>query len=480
MGRIAKNYSYNLMYQLFVIIVPIVTTPYLARVLGGEGVGTYSYIHSMSVIISTIVLLGIYNYGNRQIAYARGDENKLSTVFWQIISARILIAIIGTIVYFLIILWMGKFVSLFIIYYSYLLACFVDCTWLFVGVEDMKWAVIKNTLTKVLTIIGIFGFVKNETDLPVYVFIQGFSVLVSNLLAYSQIYRYVGIPHIDFSNIKKDLHGSILLFLPSIATTVYLQCDKIMIELMTGVTNNVGIYDYAEKIVTIPLTFITVLNTVMMPRIANEFINGKKDNISFLLNKAVIFAIFISCPMTLGNIAIADKLIPWYLGSEFISTASVIKCIAPIIIINSLGGVANNQYFTATNQISILIKSQFIGMLGNIIINAILIPYYGIYGAAIATVCTSLISVSIQYFYLLRQVHFDGLLRKIIKYLSMSFAMYCGIMIITRKMQPILLTTITQIIVGVVLYFFISLIYHDSEIIFILGKIKNFLKKTVD
>ena len=82
MGRIAKNYIYNLMYQLLVLLVPLITAPYLARVLGSEGTGIYSYVHSMTSIICTISLLGIYNYGNRQIAYVRDNKEQISQTFW--------------------------------------------------------------------------------------------------------------------------------------------------------------------------------------------------------------------------------------------------------------------------------------------------------------------------------------------------------------------------------------------------------------
>ena len=265
--KIVKNYIFTLMYQLLVLLVPLITAPYLARTLGPEGTGAYGYVYSMTSIINTLVLLGVYNYGNRQIAYVRDDCKKMSEVFWQIMSIRLMLAIFGTIIYFGVVFFVKKYVVLFVLYYTFLLANFIDPTWLYVGVEDMKWAVIKNAITKVLAVLGIFIFVKNTDDLPAYVFIQGFSVLLSNILSYSQLKRYISRFKLDFSRIKEDLVGSVMLFLPSIAATIYTQCDKVMIELITGNSSQVAFYDYSEKIVTIPLTFITALSTVMMPRI---------------------------------------------------------------------------------------------------------------------------------------------------------------------------------------------------------------------
>lgn len=473
MGKITKNYIYNLIYQLFVMFVPLVTAPYLARVLGAEGTGIYSYVYSMTAMICTFVMLGIYNYGNRQIAYVRDNKNQTSEVFWQIMSARIVIAIVGTIVYFLFVFAIDRYVRMFVIFYPFLMSYFVDCTWLYVGVEDMKWAVIKNTVTKVIAVLGIFLFVRSKDDLPVYVFIQGMSVLISNLLAYSQLGRYVQKPRIDFSHLRIDLYGALLLFLPSVATTIYTQCDKVMIELMTGATNEVSFYDFSEKIVMIPLTFITVLSTVMMPRIANEYKKGNKDNISELLNRAARFSLFIACPMVFGLIAVADKLIPWYLGEEFVPTIHAIILIAPIIITNTLTGISGGQYFTATNQIGILVKSQFIAAAGNVFINALLIPRYGFYGAAVATLFTSFLCAIMQYKFMIKQIRLPGLLRQGAKYLIFSIMMAILIRCVTRNMEATPLTNIVQVFVGGLFYCIACLISHDEQVRLLIKKVTD-------
>ncbi|MCD7784460.1 MAG: flippase [Oscillospiraceae bacterium] len=463
-NKLIKNYALNLIYQLFVMFVPLITAPYLARTLGAEAMGTYSYIYSFTSIICTVVLLGIYNYGNRQIAYVRDDKEKLSNTFWQIMSTRLVIALLGTIIYAVCVAINGRYTVLFTIYYSYLLAYFLDCTWLYVGVEDMKWAVIKNAVTKVICVVGIFLLVKEPDDLYIYVSVQGLSVLISNLLAYSQLNKYVHKPHIDFSNVKKDLSASAALFLPSLATTVYLQCDKVMIELITGNTSEVSFYDYSEKIVTIPLTFITVLSTVMMPRLANEFAKDHKDKISSLVNRAINFSLFLAFPMCFGLMSVADKLIPWYLGDEFLPTINAIVIISPIIIANALTAISGTQYFTATNQISIMLKSQVPTAIGNIIINAILIPKYGFIGAAVATLICSYTSAIIQYIYLSKQVRLSGIIKNGLKYFAFSAIMAMVIRIITNGMSATPLVNIIQVLIGVAVYITLCAISRDEQL----------------
>lgn len=477
MGKIIKNYIYNLIYQLVALLVPLVTAPYLVRVLGAEGTGTYAYVNSLTALVTSIVMLGIFNYGNRQIAYVRDNKEELNATFWRIMSVRFLLGIVGTVVYVIVVWINGRYYFYFFLYYTYLLGYLVDCTWLFVGVEDMKWAVLKNTLMKLCAAAGIFLLVKNKDDVGIYIFIQGGSILFANLLAYTQLRRYVRRPQFILTGIAQDLKGSVALFLPGVAATIYLQCDKIMLELLTGNTAQVSQYDYAEKIVTIPLTFITVLSTVMMPRIANEFQKKHTGEIADLINKAAKVSLFLACPLMLGMMAIAGELIPWYLGNGFLLSIKLIIIISPIIITNTLTGISGSQFFTATNQIKLLLKAQIMAAIGNIVINAILIPKYGAVGAALATLVSSILCATVQYFDLCKQIKLQGLLKQGVKYISIGIIMFLAVKIITIHMNANVLTTIIQGIIGIAVYFGICFIIRDEQFIYMLGTLKKRLKR---
>lgn len=477
MSRLTKNYVYNLMYQLFILFVPLITAPYLARILGPTNNGTFSYIQSTATLVSTVALLGIYAYGNRQIAYVRDSTSKLTEVYNEIMSARLILSAVCTVLYFGFVVLVGKYIALFTIYYTYVVAYCIDCTWLFIGVEDMKWAVIKNSITKILSVSGIFLLIHSSADLPLYVGLQGLSFLVSNLLAFTQVHAYVGKFRFDFSNLRKDIIGSALLFLPSVAATIYLQSDKVLIELMTGATSQVSFYDYSEKIITIPLTLITVLSTVMMPRIANEFMRNNTRAIQRLIRKAASFAFFAAFPLTFGIILISDKFVPWYLGAKFLPTALAIKLIAPIIIANTITNLSGNQYFTATNQISILMKAQVTAAVGNIILNLCLIPLMGFYGSAIATLITSFLCAYIQTKYLLKQIPIPGIFSQAAKSLISSVIMFVVAFLFTAKLQATPLTTLIQVLVGGVVYLICCLINHDENLKLVLQQVRNLISR---
>lgn len=473
MKQITRNYIYNLLYQLFIMFIPIITAPYLARTLGATNQGIASYITSVASIISTVTLLGVYNYGNRQIAYERDNRPKMSQIFWEIMSVRVILGLVGTIIYFFVVAIIGRYTQYFIIYYTWLLASYCDCTWLYVGVEDMKPAVIKNFFAKLITIIGIFILIKKKEDIFIYVLILGLSVLISNMWAYTQLFNYIDKPKINRKNIFQHIKSSFILFLPSVATLVYLQIDKIMIEFITRQTSQVAFYDNSEKIVTIPLSFITVLSTVMMPRIANEFSKGNTNNIRKYILKIADISLFLALPMTFGLILISSKFVPWYLGDEFTPIIYGIIFLSPVIISNSLEGISGKQYFTATNQVKILLKAYTSTAIMNVLINIILIPKYGFIGATIATLISSYTSVIVQYYYLNKQINIKPIIKNILKYFIMSSFMTIITLLLTINMPSSALTTIFQVLIGIVIYLLLCILSKDKVLFDIFSIVKG-------
>lgn len=464
MNKLAKNYIYTLAYQVLNLISPIITAPYLSRVLGASNLGIYSYVLSSGSIIATLSMLGIYTYGNRQIAYVREDKNSLSIEFWNIFYIKALLGIFGTFAYFAYSLMNSEITLFFIIYYPALLSEFIDCSWLFVGMEDMFPPAFKNFCAKLANVVGIFLLVKDSGDLFKYFALVSGTSLIANISIFGGIKRYVCYPqkiNKSIDSVKKHLKGSLILFLPQVASLFYLQIDKVMIKWITGASEQVSFYDQAEKIVTIPLSIITVMSTVIMPRLANEFNKNNTKNIEELVTVVGKIAVMVSVPMTIGMIAISRQFIPWYLGEEFTPTITCMCVISPIIIFNTLTNISGTQFFVATNQANILLKANVTAAVLNLIINAILIPKYYYVGAGLATLISSLSLVIVQYWHLSKQIDVRYIIPSLIKYGTYSLIMYIIIRVTTISFPAKVYTTIAQIAIGVVYYLLILTITND-------------------
>ena len=470
MKKLMKNYLYNLIYQVFLVIVPLITAPYLAKTLGAKALGTYSYICCVSSIIRNLGFIGLISYGSREIAYSRIESKKMNKVFVDINMLRWILLVVISVPYWILII-RSSLRLYFCIQYILILATFIDISWLMIGLEEMKIVALRNFSAKLLTVIGIFIFVKDSEDLWLYFAIFAVVTLLTSLSLFSQLKKYVQYEKPDLRSVSKHVKGSVLLFLPQIATLMYLQVDKIMLKTLAN-TSQVAYYDQAEKIVSIPLALITALGTVMMPRLATYFAKKNYKEIEKAIQMVIKFALFASLPMMFGLMAISGTLIPWFLGNDFLPVSSAIFIIAPIIVFNSLANVSGNQYFTATNQTKILTISYVVAAILNIIINGLTIPKWQYKGAAIATLLSALISVIIQYAVMRKQIKIGKAFSNSIKYFIASIVMFVFCYSL-RRMGNIWYVTILQILIGMGIYIVILWILKDE----MLRKTFSILKK---
>lgn len=461
MNKIAKNYLYNTIYQILTLVIPVLMTPYISRVLGASQLGIYDYLNSIITLVATVCLLGIGHYGSREVAYVRDDTLLLSRTFWNILLTQLFLGVICIIF----VMTLTNFTEYRVYTFSFLfwiIGYIVDCTWLYIGLEDMEHAVVKNIIAKLFFIAGTFLFVKTEYDLILYIVFNGVAVLLANILAYSKLNKYVLKPKFDFSTIGKHIAGSLNLFLPLFATQLTLSLNKIILGSLVTDIAAVAYYSNAEKIVQIPLSLIVVMNTVMMPRLAHEFRTNNKKNIEKYLSLSSSFSIFLACPLMVGIFVTSETLVPWFLGSEFISSIVVIKMLTPIILLNTLLGISGSQYLVATNKMNVLLISNIFSAIVNISLDLILVPYIGVYGICLSTIFSLIAALSIQYNEIRKEIRLSFVFYQLIKYLSMSLLMGIIIKVLFYNTESGIMATFLQVLTGLSSYIFIGFVLRDE------------------
>ena len=472
MGKLARNYLYNIIYQILVLVAPIVTAPYLARVLGAELLGTANYVVTVAGIFTTIGLLGMQNYAIREIAYVKKDKSALEKCFYELSVTRMTLLSLTLLVY---VGYIGtsKYPQLMNIQIMYVIAAFIDPCWFYIGMEDMGKAVARNFFAKTANIVGIFVLVKTQQDYIKYVFLLSFMTLVASILAIPHLWSYFQIrpSRVSLQVVGRHLKGSLELFWPQVATMIYLSVDKVMLEHFVS-SSAVAFYDQAEKIVKIPLTFITVLSTVMMPRLASQFADDNIEQVKHYLSQTILFSAMLAFPMMFGIAGIASSLIPWYLGSEFSPVIEAIWVLSPIIILSSMVGISGDQYLVATKQTHVMTISYFCAAIANVIVDAVLIPRYSVIGAAIGTIVAYGISLIVQYKVLLKKLDLKDTLLKAGTYVLKAIPMLFMVIIIAKKMPAVWMTTLLQIIVGIVAYGMILISLKDEMFVLLLKKLK--------
>lgn len=275
---IAVNYILNTTYQILILIVPLITTPYISRVLGAEGIGVYSYTYSVVSYFLIVAAMGTTTYGQRTIAYYQDDKYKRSCKFFEILLFRALTTGVCSIGY----IWYlcspycqyNKVATIQIIY---LIAIAFDISWLFQGLEDFKRIVLRNTIAKIFNVVLILTVVKQAGDVDKYTFILAGMTFVANISVWPYVPKII--QKVKLSDVKplKNTREIFLLFIPTIAIQVNAVLDKTMIGGFAISAAENGYYEQTEKIVRMALAVVTSLGTVMIPRIAKLFHDKKTE-----------------------------------------------------------------------------------------------------------------------------------------------------------------------------------------------------------
>ncbi len=297
-----KNYIYNVIYQISVIIIPLITTPYISRVLGANNIGIYSYTLSIVTFFSMFATLGVATYGQLEIATYRDNKEKRNKVFWEIVMARIITTIIIMIIYLIYILFQPKYKIIYLILLLNIIGGMVDISWYFQGLEMFKLTAIRNTLIKIVGTILIFVLVKNQNDLMKYCLILQGTYFIGNLSLWKYLKKEIKIVSLEWVNIVNHWKRSIIYFIPTVATSVYTVLDKSMIGWITNSEMQNGYYEQAHKIEQVLVAIVTSLGTVTMPRVAYLLKEKKEDNAKDIINSAIEFVIFLSVPMMFRSI----------------------------------------------------------------------------------------------------------------------------------------------------------------------------------
>lgn len=476
MGRILKNFIYNSCSQLLSIIIPLITAPYLSRVLGAENIGVESYINAISQMFYTIGMLGLTNYATREIAYVRDSKHERSKVFWEMMLDRVVV-FGGSLIVFLIVGHFNQYRSLFVIQIVWLFAMFFDVSWFFIGMEMFGLTVFRNFVVRMLTIVSIFAFIKDRDDFVLYLILCAVFQLIGTLSILPQLKPYIERVTLRELNWKKHFLPSLKVFLPQFASVLYLQIDKVMIEAICKDAKQIAYYSQAEKLIKAPIALITAVSSVMMPRIANEFSKNNLEKIKGYIGFTMRGLMLMAWPVAFGMAAIAEKMIPWYLGSDFYPATYAMMVLAPIIIAIAASSLSANQYFLATNQTRIMTISYTTSAVLNLIINALLIPKYGFIGAAVGTIAAEYTVFIMQYYVMNQQIQ---VLREMLR--CMKYAFYSGVMFVIvytigKSCAESILTTLIQVAVGILIYVGFLLITKDDLLYLIFKNIVYRRKK---
>lgn len=389
-STIKRNFLWNASYQVLLVLAPLVTTPYLSRVLGAEQVGVYSYTYSIANYFVIFATLGMANYGVRTVSSAGDDRVLRSRLFWGAYASQLAVAVPVAAVYFAYLIVAPQGGLLVAATWSlWVISAAFDVTWLFFGVEEFRLPTERSFATKLLSIAAIFLFVKGPKDLWVYCLAISASYFANQTLMWPFVGRYVDLVRPSWTDVRRHFGPNLRLFAPVVAISLYTALDKIMLGAISGM-EQAGYYEYAEKISKMPMSVITALGTVMLPRMTSALAVGRRGEAQRLLGGSMWVMQAAAMGLAFGIAAVAPEFCPVFFGPGYEECVRVMPVVAAAIPIISASNVIGVQYMLPTFSDRAYTLSVCSGAVVNVALNVALLEPLGALGAAAATVAAEL------------------------------------------------------------------------------------------
>ncbi len=477
MDKLKRNYILNTLFQVLRLLTPLIVTPYISRVLGVDGVGIFSYTYSIQYYFTMFAVLGTATYGAREIARNRDNKHDISRLFWEIELQAVATTFICLTGWGIFIALNGQYQLYYTILSLYIISAAVDISWFFTGLERFPEIVGKNIAVRVIETVSIFIFVKQPEDLYLYFIIMACGTFLGHASLWVSLWKHIEKVKLSELRVFSHLKGTLIFFLPTIATSIYTVLDKTLIGAITKDTAQNGAYEQATKIVDIAkaVSFVS-LNTVIAPRSAYQYAQKNFDDVKKTLASSMSFMLFLSCGFAFGIAGVSQIFVPWFFGEGFESVVMLLRVLSPIIIIICISNALGYQYYDPSGRRLQSAKYLIIGACCNLVLNCALIPILKSTGAVIG----SLISEAVISALYLKNC--DGYLtaKNLVKLGWKKFisglAMFVSLFLFCRYLTSNALHIILAIIAGGVIYILLLLLLRDDVIFTATEKGLSFIK----
>lgn len=464
MSNLKKNLGYQTIYQLLNTVLPLITSPYLARMLGASQLGVFSYTQSITGYFVLFAVLGVANYGTRSIAATKDNKQNLSKVFFEIYLFQVISSFIAILAYILYIVFICKEnATVALLQGLAIIGSLLDINWLFFGIEKFNVTVSRNVVIRIVTVISILLLVKSPEDLWLYTLIMSVGTVINNVVLFYYLPRVVNImaaKDINLKGIKQHIKPNLVLFVPLLAMSVYHIMDKTMLGALSTYEQT-GLYYNADKVINIPIGIITGVGTVMLPRVTAMITSGKGNESDRLFNYTIEMIIAVSTAMAFGIAAISNEFTPFFFGEGYDECILLIIVLSPVLIIKALSQTSRMQYLIPNHKEKIFIHSVFIGAVVNLVINWCFIPTMGAMGAVIGTIMAELVTCLWQYIGMAKYIGIGKTILKSLLYLLFGVMMF----VVVRLISSFTTVLISSKFINIIIEIMIGGIFYSAQCI---------------
>lgn len=398
MASLARNIIWNSFRVGSNMLFPLITFPYIARILGPAVKGEYDYVHAIVSYFILFANLGFPIYGIREIAQNKESRVELSKAVSGIFSANIISASIISLLYVAFCFFLPKEEQmLFAIIGSSILFSCIQFDWFYQGVEDFKYITLRSILIKILSLIALFCLVHSKEDLLIYAAISVISEFGNNIFNLLRIGKYADLKF-SLENCWKHTKGASTLFLGTIAVSLYTQLNTVMLGAL-DTKESVGYFTTGNKMIQLVLTVVNAMLSTIIPRISYQLGCGHAEEGRRLQYKVLNITLYICIPLTIWLFFFSENIILLLAGDQFMPSIQVLKILSLLLVFIPLSGFLGLQVLYPVRKEVYGNYATIAGAMTNLIANFFLIWKFSYIGIAVAVVLSEFVVTAVHYYY---------------------------------------------------------------------------------
>lgn len=381
------NFIMNSILTMSQFIFPLITFPYISRILLPVGTGKVSFATSIVSYFALFAQLGIPTYGIRACAKVRDDKKELTRTVQEIFIINLVMSLITYVVFFFAIYYVPRLrqdKELLMIIGLTIFFNAIGMEWLYKALEQYTYITIRSIIFKFIALIAMFMLVHKQSDYVIYGGISIFASSASNIFNFFHANKYISLKPVESYNFRRHLKAVVVFFAMSCATTIYTNLDTVMLGFICTNTD-VGYYNAAVKIKTILVSIVTSLGVVLLPRASYYVEHDMLNEFYRITRKAINFVFLVAAPLMIYFILFAQEGIYFLSGSAYTGSIIPMQIIMPTLLLIGLTNIMGIQMLIPLGKEKVVLYSEIVGVIVDVILNALLIPQLASSGAAIGT-----------------------------------------------------------------------------------------------
>ncbi len=471
-----ENTFYNMLKTVCTIMLPLITFPYSSRILHAQNIGKINFGTSIVNYFTLIAALGITTYAVRECSRVKNDEKQFSQTVNEVFSINIVSTMVSYLILGFCLIFvpdLKEYTTLILIQSIPIIFTTLGADWINTTMEDFKYIAIRTLIVQVFILLAMFIFVREEKDYYNYAVIFMLSTSAANIVNILYRRKFCKTKFILKMNVKKHMIPIMMLFATTLSQTVLPSIDMTMLGIAQGDVS-VGLYSTAAKIINCVSQVVVSIAWVVIPKLSYDFANKNYNRINDMLYKVSLLTMTVGMPCVVGLNVIAPELIEIFGGHEYVGAASCMQIMTITMAIGFVVNILGNMILIPSMKEKQFMIACVVSVGVNIILNGLMIPLWGMNGAAVATVLSSLVIVWIAALKLDKNIHIKSLKKSFVGAFIGCFGIVISAWLIKIFLNGIWITTIAVIFASVVIYAVVLLIFKNEIAVQIINILKKF------